>query len=326
MPHSHDHQDHGHDHSHEHEHDSHDHHGHGHHGHHHHKAGSTQVLLISTVIIFGFAIVEALGGWWAHSLALWSDAGHMVADGAALILASVAAWLSARPPSAKHTYGLARAEVLGAMISSVILLLVVIAIVVAAVERLHHHTEVAGGVVAIIAAIGFISNIIVAWVLSRGEDNLNIKAAILHVLGDLLGSVAAIIVGIVIYFTHWAPIDPILSFFISALIFVATLRLLMHTFSVLMEGVPAGIDVREVGQAMAKVEYVRSIHDLHVWMLGSEQIMLTAHVQLSGFQYWENCFAQLKELLAKQYHIEHITLQPEVHAVSLYRIDEHLSP
>lgn len=322
MSHTHDHYD---DHKHTHKHEEHhhdDHHGHAHHGHHHHKPASTAVFLLATVIILGFALVEAIGGWVAHSLALWSDAGHMVADGAALILAFIAAWLSKRPPSGKHSYGLARAEILGAMISSVILLLVVIAIVVEAVERLHHPTHVAGGMVIVIAAIGFISNLLVAWVLGHGEENLNTKAAILHVMGDLLGSLAAIVVGIVIYLTHWMPIDPILSFFLSGLIFIATLRLLLHTFLVLMEGVPPGIDLQEIGQKMASVDQVCSVHDLHIWALGSDQIMLTAHVRITDLQQWTSCYQALQILLAK-YHIDHITLQPEIISnTPLYQIQE----
>ncbi|MAZ77397.1 MAG: cation transporter [Legionellaceae bacterium] len=306
----------------------HHHHGHSHshghgHGHHHHGANSSlKVIIIATIIIFGFAIIEVIGGAIANSLALWSDAAHMLTDAASLMLAGFAAWIAKRPPSDKFTYGLGRAEVIGATISSMILLIMVIAIVATGVDRLHREHHVDGGTVAIIAAIGLIANIVVAYVLSHGEKNLNIRAAIIHVLGDVLGSFAAIIAGVIIYFTGWMPIDAILSFVIAGLIFVASFRLLLETLSVLMEGVPKGMTLADVGNHMASVDGIHSVHDLHIWTLATGQIMLTAHVNLTNIEHWQTYLKHLKHLLHDKYEIEHITLQPEVNEFTLHHIKE----
>lgn len=299
--------------------------GHHHHGHGHHRHStnsSLKVIVIATIIIFGFAIIEVIGGAIANSLALWSDAAHMLTDAASLILAGFAAWLAKHPPSNKYTYGLGRAEVIGATISSMVLLIMVIAITITGVERLHHEHQVSGGVVAIIAAIGLIANIVVACVLSRGEKNLNIRAAIIHVLGDVLGSLAAIIAGVIIYFTGWMPIDAILSFVIAALIFIASFRLLLETIYVLMEGVPRGMNLADVGNNMAGIDGIHSVHDLHIWTLATGKIMLTAHVNLINIQQWQSCLKKLKNLLHDKYKIEHITLQPEISESTLHHIKE----
>lgn len=182
------------------------------HAHHHVGHGSEQSkLLWAVVVTFVFALIEAGAGWWSGSLALLSDAGHMVTDSSALGLAAFAAWLAQRPPSARHTYGLVRAEVLAALFNSVLMLALIVYIVVEALQRFNDPRPVAGGVVMVVATIGLILNLLIGWILSRGEHSLNSRAALLHVMGDALGSLAAIAAGVVIYFTGWMPIDPILS-------------------------------------------------------------------------------------------------------------------
>ena len=259
-----------------------------------------------------FAAIEAVTGWWSGSLALLGDAGHMVSDAFALGLAALAAWIAQRPASARHSYGLGRADVVAAVINGLFMLVVVLGIVVEAVERLRDPQPVAGIVVIAVALMGMAVNIVVALMLSRGEQTLNTRAAMLHVLGDLLGSVAALFAGVIIFFTGWTPIDPILSLFICGLIVVSSLRLLREALHVIMEGVPAHIDLANVGEAMAKVDTcVTSVHDLHIWTLFSGTIALSAHLEVETLSGWDQLLQQERQMLRRRFGIEHVTLQPE---------------
>ena len=278
---------------------------------HSHKPAGGNGLLWSLAITIGFAIIEAVGGWWSSSLALLGDAGHMLTDATALGLAAFAAWVARQPPSARHSYGLVRAEIIAALVNGLFMLLIVLGIAWYAVERLRNPQPVMGGTVMVIAAIGLIVNIIVAVILHRSEKTLNTRAALLHVMGDLLGSVAALFAGIVIYFTGWMPIDPILSLVICALILYASIGLLREVLHVIMEGVPRYIDLPEVGQAMAAVNDVESIHDLHIWTLSSGMVALSAHVVVGDMARWQDILTAQRNLLHDQYAIDHITLQPE---------------
>lgn len=293
---------------------------------HNHKHSSTQnVLIISLILVLLFAGIEVIAGMLSNSLALLSDAGHMMSDGLALALASFAAWIASKPPSDQHTYGLGRAEVLGAWISSLLVLVVAIIVIIAAIKRLHQPQAVSGGMVMIVGFAGIVINILIAWILSHGEKTLNVRAAILHVMSDLLGSVAALISGAVIYYTHWMPIDPILSIFISILILVSSFSLLRESLLVLMEGVPPHLDVAEIGKAMATVDKVHSVHDLHIWTLSSGVVVLTAHVEIDEFRLWNKIFENIRHLLSDEFGIDHITLQPETHTFTLHHMPNKLS-
>lgn len=288
---------------------------------HSHKHNLTQnVLIVALVLAFAFAGVEAFAGWWSKSLALMSDAGHMVSDALALALAAFAAWVARKPPSLQHSYGLGRAEIVGAWVSSLLVLVVAIYIVIEAIKRMHEPQPVAGATVMLVAFLGLIINIVIAWILTHGEQSLNVRAAIVHVMGDLLGSVAALISGAVIYFTHWMPIDPILSIFISVLIVISSFRLLRESLLILMEGVPGHLDIKQVGQSMAEVDQVRSVHDLHIWTLSSGVIVLTAHIEIDEYRNWSDVLENLKKMLAEKYHIDHVTLQPETHTHVLHHV------
>ncbi|MBA2654664.1 MAG: cation transporter [Gammaproteobacteria bacterium] len=291
------------------------------HDHGDHKHNLTQnVLIISMILAFVFAGIEGVAGWWSQSLALLSDAGHMFSDALALALAAFAAWVAKKPPSTQHSYGLGRAEILGAWASSLLVLAVAIFVVVEAIQRLHAPQPVSGGVVMLVAFLGVVVNIGIAWILTHGEQSLNVRAAVLHVMGDLLGSVAALISGAVIYFTHWTPIDPILSIFISVLIVVSSFRLLKESLVILMEGVPLHLDINTIGKAMASIDKVRSVHDLHIWTLSSGVIVLTAHVEIDEFHQWNDILHTLRSMLIKEYKIEHVTLQPETHTHVIYHM------
>ncbi len=287
--------------------------GHADHGHagHHHGNANRNILLLALLFTLGFAFVEAAGGWISHSLALISDAGHMFSDALSLGLAALAAQLAKRPVSAKHSYGLVRAEVIAASVNGLLMLAVIIYIVVEAVKRLQSPETVQGFTVMIIAFVGLLVNIIVAYMLSRGEHNLNTRAALLHVMGDLLGSVAALVAGAVIYFTGWMPIDPLLSIFVALLILGSTLNLLREALHVLMEGVPRHLDLKVIGDRMANIADVQSVHDLHIWTLASGQVALSSHISLINMNNWSNTLESIRLMLRREYGIEHVTLQPE---------------
>ncbi|MDQ2696974.1 MAG: cation diffusion facilitator family transporter [Pseudomonadota bacterium] len=281
------------------------------HPHDHPQAHAGRALGLSLLATLGFAGVEALAGWWAGSLALLGDAGHMVSDAAALGLAALAARFAQRPPSSRHSYGLGRIEVLAALVNGLLMLAVVAGIVSAAIQRLHTPQEVHGGLVSVVAAAGLMLNIAIALLLSREEQTLNTRGALLHVIGDLLGSVAALLAGAVIVLTGWTPIDPILSLAICLLILLSSLRLLREALHVIMEGVPLHLSLDEVGRAMATVARVRSVHDLHIWTLSSGRVALSAHVVIDDLDHWEALLHALNDLLRSRFAIDHTTLQPE---------------
>ncbi|MFN6961217.1 MAG: cation diffusion facilitator family transporter, partial [Rhodocyclaceae bacterium] len=226
------------------------------HSHHHgsaHTPEQRRRLLMALSLTWGYALVEALAGWQGGSLALLADAGHMVTDGAALGLALLAAWLAARPASKRHSYGFGRAELFAALINALAMLVVVAGIASEAWDRFHTPRPVDGPLVSAVAVMGLMVNLLVAWMLAQGQENLNIRGAFLHVLGDALGSVAAIVAGIVIWTTGWTPIDPLLSLLIGAFVLTASLRLLRDALHGLMDGVPFAIDLEHLGKALAVV-------------------------------------------------------------------------
>jgi len=277
----------------------------------HDHHASPRLLWVVTGLTLGYAGVEAAVGWWAGSLALVADAGHMVNDAGALALAAAAVWFAQRPASRRHSYGFGRAEFFAALVNSLGLLVLVAWLAVSAVQRLQTPQPVAGAAVSVTATLGLLLNILVAWLLSRGERTLNIRAALLHVAGDLLGSVAAIIAGVVIAFTGWTPIDPLLSLITGVLIVTSSLRLLRESLHGLMEGVPLHLSLEDIGRAMAAVPGVVSVHDLHIWSVASDKIMLTAHVRVTDLRHWETALTESRALLNDRYGIDHVTLQPE---------------
>jgi len=293
-----------HDHKHGHAHAAHEHHEHAHGGH-------NGTLLVALLLTLSFAGIEALAGWWSGSLALLSDAAHMLTDSSALGLAAAAAWLARRPPSLLHSYGLARAEVLAALANSLLMLVLIGFIVDEAIGRIATPRDIAGGTVIGVGVIGLIINLIVAWILHRGEQTLNSRAALLHVLGDALGSVAAIAAGVVIVMTGWTPIDPLLSLFVAVLIGISALRLLREVMHVLMEGVPLHIRLDAVGHDLAALDGVLRVHDLHVWTLSSGTIALSAHLEIHNLHDWPDILAAARKVMDTRHGIRHLTLQPE---------------
>lgn len=258
-----------------------------------------------------YAGVELAGGLWSGSLALMSDAGHMFSDALALALAAGAAWLARRPAGERHSYGWARAEVIGAMLNGLLMLPIIVVLVVEAVRRLIEPRPVIAGGVIVIAFFGLAINGIVAFMLSRSAHSLNARAALIHVLGDLVSSLAALIAGAVIYVTGWVLIDPILSLVIAGLILMTTLQLLRDTLHVLMEGVPSAVGFSEIGKALAAIPGVVAVHDLHVWGITPDSVALSAHMEIENLSEWPRILARSRELLHDRFTIDHVTLQPE---------------
>jgi cobalt-zinc-cadmium efflux system protein len=277
------------------------------------EARSQKALAFALGLTLLFALIEVVTGFWSNSLALISDAGHMVTDAAALGLALLAQVIAKRPPSARHSFGFVRAEALAAFVNSLAMLFLVGWIVYEAVHRLAKPEPVQGFTVLVVAAIGAGINILVAWILSRDEQSINTRAALLNVMGDLLGSVAAIVAGAVIYYTNWVRIDPLLSIFVSLLILKSTFGILRESYHFLMEGVPHHIDYLQVGADLARVPGVVSVHDLHVWDMSPGEPALIGHLEIRDLNEWPTVLHAVRDMLLDKHGIDHVTLQPETH-------------
>ena len=293
---------------------------HEHHEHpHHHEPRAGTTLAVAALATVAYGVVEALGGWWTGSLALLSDAGHMLTDGAALGLGAAAAWVARRPPSSRHSYGLGRAEVVAALVNAGAMLVILVALAYEAIVRLREPSPVQGAAAALIAAAGLALNLFFLRRLAPHAHDLNARAARLHVLGDVLGSVAALAAGALIALTGWTRIDPLASLVICALIAFSSVRLLRESLHALMEGVPSGMSVETIGGEMARAEGVVSVHDLHVWTLSGSRTALSAHVVVRSMAQWERTLAELQRRLHERFGIDHVTLQPETATRPLLR-------
>lgn len=277
------------------------------------EARSQSALAAALCLTLGFAVLEVAAGFLSNSLALISDAGHMVTDAASLGLALLAQLIAKRPPSARNSFGFGRAEALAAFVNGLAMLAVVAWIVFEAVHRFAAPRPVEGATVFVVAGIGLLINLGVAWLLSRDQGSLNTRAALVHVMGDVLGSIAALAAGAVVYLTGWMQIDPLLSVLVSALILKSTISILRESYHSLMEGVPQTIDYLKVGSDLANVPGVLSVHDLHVWDMSPGQPALIGHLRIRSMSEWPEVLAAVKAMLLAQHGIDHVTLQPEAH-------------
>ena len=274
----------------------------------------------------GFALVEIVASFASGSLALLSDAGHMLTDTASLGLAYIAQRFAMRPASSKLSFGYTRVEIVAAFVNALFMLAIIAWIVFKAIGRLVAPTPVAGETVTLVATLGLFVNLLVAWLLMRDQTSMNARAALVHVMGDLLGSVAAIAAGLVIYFTGWLPIDPILSLVVAVLLLNSTWSLIKESGWHLLDGVPHHIDYEGVGEDLLKVEGIESVHDLHIWNMSPDHPMLTAHVLLKSDVRWPILLESARLMLRDKHKIEHITLQPEWQDEGIvYRPPSHLS-
>ena len=278
---------------------------------HNHAHNGQRSLYFAAVITLAYAAIEAGTGWWANSLALMSDAGHMLADTSALLIAALGAWLAQRAPDQRHSYGLGRAEFIAALVNGLLMLAVVSVVAIHAIERLQQPLAVKGEAVSVVAFLGLLLNVLVLYLVGHGAQDLNRRAAALHVMSDLLASVAALLSGLIIVFTGWTLIDPLLSLLIVAFILYSALRLLHEALHGLMEGVPLGLSLSAIGKEMAGRPGVLSVHDLHIWSLSSRHLALSAHIMLEDLSQWSSILADQRDMLKQHHGIDHITLQPE---------------
>lgn len=281
---------------------------------HSHDSSNMRRVLIALLLTGTFMVVEVIGGILSGSLALLADAGHMLTDTMALALAAVAFQVSKRPADVKRTYGYQRFQILAAFVNGLTLILIVGWILFEAVQRLRQPAEIMGQTMLLVAGVGLIVNIIAFAVLHGGDrENLNIRGAAMHVVGDILGSVAAIIAACVIIYTGWTPIDPILSVVVALLILRSAWALVRRSAHVLLEGAPDSLDIDSMqAKLIAEVPTVASIHHVHVWGLTPQELMLTMHVRLKtepGNP--TDCIRHIKDVLREQYGIGHSTIEIE---------------
>ena len=269
---------------------------------------------IALVLTATFMVVEVIGGILSGSLALLADAGHMLTDTMALTLAAVAFGVSARPADSKRSYGYHRFQILAAFVNGLSLLLVVGWILIEAMRRLMSPQEVMGTTMLIVASAGLLVNIIAFIVLHGGDrENLNIRGAALHVAGDLLGSIAAIVAAIVIIFTAWMPIDPILSVVVALLILRSAWYLVKRSTHILLEGAPEWLDQDSMqNRLVERIPAINSIHHVHVWGLTPQHLMLTMHVALKDSPTDATAVVRrVKAILREDFGIRHSTIEIE---------------
>lgn len=294
---------------------------HHHHGaHHHHHGGGTRAMTFALIITAGLMIVEVIGSVVTGSLALLADAGHMLTDVAALGLSLGAAWLMRRPTTRQRTFGFYRAEILAALINGLTLIALSGYVAYEAIGRLQAPPEIASGPLLIIAGLGLLANLAAGVVLLRSSgESLNVRSAYLHVLGDALGSVGALVAGGLMYAFGWYLADPLLSLLISALIVWGGWRLLRDTVNVLLEAAPTSIDVDEVQRALSATPGVAGVHDLHIWSVASNFVALSGHVLLEAAPTCaehQRLLVELRLLLRERFGIAHVTLQLEEPALA----------
>lgn len=296
--------------------DRHDHdHSHGHeHGHHHAAAGGKKDLLIALSITLLMMIAEVIGGLLSNSLALLSDAGHMLTDNLALLLSFFAMTFATMPATERKTFGFYRLEILAAFINGVVLVLISLYIIYQAYLRIISPQQVEGSLMMVVAFIGLIANIIGALVLMKHRHNsLNIRGAYLHIVGDALSSVGVVIGGVVIIHTGWYLIDPILSIMISVVIMYGAWSLVKESVNILLESVPAHIHIDDIAAEIAKVEGVREAYHIHLWTITSGVYAMSAHVLIDDqlVSRSRDVREEIQDVLSRKFSVSHSTIQLE---------------
>ena len=288
-------------------------HRHGKHAHSHDHPQDGNRLMWALVLTGGFAIVEIVGGFLAGSLTLLADAGHMLTDAASLALAWVALRVAARPSDRRRTYGYQRLQVLAAFVNSILLLLPVAWIVYEAIVRLRNPAPVMGPLMLTVAGGGLLINVVALVLLRRGDaENLNLRAAYLHVLSDLLGSLAALVAAMVIIFSNWTRIDPLLALLVAGLIVASAGSLLIKSAHILLEGSPEWLDISELERELrVAVQGVVDVHHVHVWSLTSRHPLLTLHARIQPDAAPAIVLQEIKVFLSRRYALEHSTIQLE---------------
>lgn len=296
---------------------------HDHHHHHHHfeesREGNKKGLLIALTITTSMMILEFFGGLITNSLALLSDSGHMLSDMSSLILSLVAISFATKPPSPNKTYGYYRFEILAALFNGLTLFIIAAFIVWEAIERFSNPPSVQSGIMVLIALIGLMANLLSAWALHRKSDvhhNVNIKSAYLHVISDALGSIGAIVAGLVMYYFNWYYADPLISVLVALLILKSAWGVLSHSIHILMEGTPVTIDRNEVKSSLESIEGVIDVHDLHIWTITSGLDSLSCHLVVDNDCDCQKILQKAIHLIEDKFQILHTTIQvekPDIH-------------
>ncbi|MFJ8258649.1 cation diffusion facilitator family transporter [Peribacillus asahii] len=301
-------------------------HGHHHHGHshsHNHfeetREGNKKGLIIALLITTGIMFLEFFGGLLTNSLALLSDSGHMLSDASSLFLSLIAIWFAARPPSPNKSYGYYRFEILAALFNGVTLFVIAGFIVWEAYGRFFEPPTIASGTMMLIASIGLFANLISAWSLMRKGDvknNVNLRSAYLHVLGDALGSVGAIAAGILMLLFDWYIADPIISVLVALLILKSAWGVIKHSVHILMEGTPLTINQEEVKAALKEIDGVIDIHDLHIWTITSGLDSLSCHILIEDDKNSQEILQEAINKIKDTFKIEHTTIQIETSLIA----------
>lgn len=289
------------------------------------RAGEHRRLLAALCLAILAMVLEALGGWWSNSLALLSDAGHMLADAGAIALSLFALRIGARPADSKRTYGYYRLEILAALVNGAVLLAIAAGIAVEGWQRLMHPEPVRVGTVVVLACAGIVLNLLGMWIThAGGQGSMNLRSTFLHLAGDLLNSFGVLVSAALIHFTGKLVVDPIVSFLIAATIVWSAIRLCREAVDVLLEGAPGHIPVTDVSTALAGVIGVKAVHDLHVWTITSGLIALSCHIVVNcegpDCRTHDDILSDAKAVLREKFRIEHTTIQFESQS---YRHDGH---
>jgi len=285
---------------------------------HHHEEHDDVVigkpLKITLFLVLVIMIAEVIGGLLSNSLALLSDAGHMLTDALALALSLFAINLAKRPATATRTYGYHRAEIMAALVNGTVLVLVSVFIFYEAYQRFNTMPAVKGPLMLAVAFIGLVANLVSIYLLRRGSrKSINVKAAFWHIMGDTLSSVGVIIAGVIIYFTGWYIADPILAVIIGVIILLGAVRIVKESGDILMEAVPAHVEMEKVSVAVKAVPGVQDLHDIHIWTITSGIYALSAHLSITDQMVSQSCDVLMKvnHVLAEDFNITHTTLQIE---------------
>jgi len=278
---------------------------------HSHVPKNERKIALAALLTGGFMVAEVVGGIVSGSLALIADAGHMLTDFASLVLAWFAIRLARRPAYWKLTYGFDRFSILAALINGLSLFAIAIWITIEAVRRFNDPQEILGGLMLWVALGGLAVNLLAFWMLTRGEsENLNVRAAALHVAGDLLGSVAALIASLVIIFTGWTPIDPILSVLVVLIILRSAWAVVKQSGHILLEGSPKGLDRREVAELLVReVDGVSRVDHVHAWSVTQERPMITLEIEVGAEHDAKAAKSEVKQILRSRFNIDHSTVE-----------------
>ncbi|MBR4136606.1 MAG: cation transporter [Bacteroidales bacterium] len=302
------------EHDHHHEHEGHEH--HGHHGHHHHDH-SHQITSLNRAFIIGIAlnviyvVAEAVAGFWNHSLGLLSDAGHNLSDVVSLLLALIAFTLAKSMANSRYTYGYKKSTILISLLNALILGVAVVFIIVESIRKFIHPEPVSGDVISVVAAIGVVVNGFTAFLFMKDQKkDLNVKGAYMHMLADMLVSIGVVVSGILISFTGWYVVDPIIGLVVAVVIIFASWELLRDSLRLSLDGVPTQVDYDKVVAVMEKAEGVKGVHHLHIWAISTTENALTAHVLVEELDKMESIKEYLKQEL-KEVGVSHATLEFE---------------